>query len=159
MLTLKKVDAQNIHEILALSVKEEQKPFVAENTESILEAYTTITAGKVALPFGIYEEEQPVGFVMFGYDGTGEEGEPAALAGNYAIWRFMIDRHWQGRGLGRKALEAALAFVRSKPCGEADYCLLSYEPENTVAKALYHSFGFREIGEMDGDEIVAALRL
>ena len=28
-----------------------------------------------------------------------------------------------------------------------------YEPENTVSKALYHSFGFRENGEMDGDEI------
>ena len=34
-----------------------------------------------------------------------------------------------------------------------------YEPENTVSKALYHSFGFRENGEMDGDEIVAVLKL
>ena len=33
------------------------------------------------------------------------------------------------------------------------------EPENEVAKKLYRSFGFEENGEMDGDEIVAVLKL
>lgn len=47
----------------------------------------------------------------------------------------------------------------SGSCGEAQYCWLSYEPENTAAKKLYHSFGFRETGEMDEGEIIAVLGL
>jgi diamine N-acetyltransferase len=44
-------------------------------------------------------------------------------------------------------------------CGEAEYCWLSYEPENKVAKALYESFGFTETGDKDGDELIAVLKL
>ncbi|MGM9588059.1 MAG: hypothetical protein ACI3VA_11325 [Candidatus Limivicinus sp.] len=50
-------------------------------------------------------------------------------------------------------------YIRAFPCGPADCCWLSYEPENTAAKTLYHRFGFRENGETDGDEIVAVLPL
>ena len=50
-------------------------------------------------------------------------------------------------------------FIRTQPCGEAQYCWLSYEPENAVARELYHSFGFRETGEMDGEEVVAVMEL
>ncbi len=55
MVELRKVDAENIWEIVKLSVREDQVPFVASNTVSILEAYVAVTAGQVALPFGIYE--------------------------------------------------------------------------------------------------------
>ncbi len=50
---LRKVDSENIWKIVKLSVFDEQKGFVATNTESILEAYVTITAGGTALPFVI----------------------------------------------------------------------------------------------------------
>ncbi len=40
-----------------------------------------------------------------------------------------------------------------------DYCWLSYEPENEVARQLYSSFGFVETGEMDGEEVIAILKL
>ena len=63
---LRKVDKTNIWKIIKLSVEKEQKEFVATNTESILEAYTTITSGGVALPFGIYNDDVLIGFVMFG---------------------------------------------------------------------------------------------
>ena len=64
-----------------------------------------------------------------------------------------------GRGLGKAALAAALAYIRTFPCGRAKRCWLSYEPENAAARALYRSFGFRETGEMDGDEVIAVLPL
>ena len=35
----------------------------------------------------------------------------------------------------------------------------SYEPDNKIAKELYHSFGFVENGDMDGDEVIAILKL
>ena len=157
MVELRKVDAKNIWEIVKLSVREDQMPFVASNTVSILEAYVSVTAGQVALPFGIYEGGLPVGFLMLSYDWRDEEEKPPAVsAGNYCIWRFMIDRHSQGRGLGRQALAAALDYMEeSRPCGDAEACWLSYEPENTVARALYYAAGFRENGEKCGDETVA----
>ncbi|MGN1148045.1 MAG: GNAT family N-acetyltransferase [Lachnospiraceae bacterium] len=156
---LRKVDKTNIWKIVQLSVEEEQSDFVATNTESILEAYTTITSGDVALPFGIYDDDIPVGFVMFGYGTTGDEDEPAVAVDNYCIWRFMIDKAYQHQGLGRKALLLSLDYLRSFPCGHADYCWLSYEPENEAAKALYRSVGFMENGEVCGEEIVAVLKL
>lgn len=71
----------------------------------------------------------------------------------------MIDRQHQGKGYGTEAVRLALDFIRTYPCGSAEYCWLSYEPENDVARKLYNSFGFRETGEMDEGEVVAALRL
>lgn len=159
MVELRKVDSNNIWKIIKLSVNDNQLNFVATNTESILEAYTTITAGGVALPFGIYDNDTLVGFVMFGYDTNGDNDEPDIAAGNYCIWRFMIDKTYQGQGLGKKALQASIEYLRSGPCGRAKYCWLSYEPENVVAKTLYNSMGFFENGEMCGEEIVAILQL
>ena len=63
------------------------------------------------------------------------------------------------RGYGRQTVALALDFIKTYPCGKAEYCWLSYEPENTVAKRLYESFGFAETGDMDGEEIIAILRL
>ena len=159
MIELRKVDDQNVWEIIKLSVNEEQKNFVASNTVSIIEAFTTITSGGVALPFGIYDDDCLVGFVMFGYGSNGDEGEPTIAKSNYCIWRFMIDKKYQQQGLGRKALSASLQYLKSMPCGKADYCWLSYEPDNIVAKKLYSSEGFHENGEMCGDEIVSVLKL
>ena len=53
----------------------------------------------------------------------------------------------------------AEAYVTMINGGQAELCWISYEPENEVAKKLYASFGFEETGEMDGDEIVAVLKL
>lgn len=159
-LSLRPVNHENLWELTALKVYPSQEDFVASNTVSILEAYTAVSTGKVALPFGIYDGDTPVGFLMLGYDTLdwGEE-EPEIAAGNYCLWRFMIDARYQGRGYGRAALEQALCTVRALPCGPARYCWTSYEPENSAAKRLYESFGFRENGQWDGDERIAVLAL
>lgn len=156
---LRKVDSKNIWEIIKLSVNDEQSDFVATNTESILEAYTAVTSSIVALPFGIYSQNTLVGFIMFGYDTIDDKDEPDIVAGNYCIWRFMIDKEYQKQGFGKKAMQVAIDYLRSWPCGKAEYCWLSYEPDNAGAKALYHWVGFVENGEMDGEEVVAVLKL
>ena len=71
----------------------------------------------------------------------------------------MIDRKYQNKGYGKEALGLALDFIKSLPCGKAEYCWLSYEPENDIARYLYRSFGFVETGEMDGEELIATLKL
>ena len=44
-------------------------------------------------------------------------------------------------------------------CGKAEFCRISCAPENEIAGKLYASPGFEETGGMDGDEIVAVLKL
>ncbi|MBQ9828170.1 MAG: GNAT family N-acetyltransferase [Lachnospiraceae bacterium] len=161
MIHLEKTDHRNVWDIIELRVFESQEEFVAPNDESLMEAYIAVTSEDAyAYPFGIYNDDTPVGFLMIGYNEAGiEENAPEALKNNYSLWRLMIDRNHQGKGYGREAVRLALEFIRTWPGGKAEYCALSYEPENTVAAKLYHSFGFEENGEMDGDEIVAVLKL
>ena len=160
MVRLETINGKNVWDALRLSVKEDQRTFVASNDVSIIEAYTAITANGYAFPFGIYDDEQLVGFLMIGFDKDDYwDDAPDIANGNYNLWRLMIDQKFQHRGYGKRAVELALEFVRTFPCGKADYCWLSYEPENVVAKELYASFGFAETGEKDGEELIAALKL
>ena len=165
MIHLEKIDPRNVWEILDLKVKKAQKSFVASNDISIVQAYAAIGTDCTAFPFAIYNDKRPVGFLMIGYneaalyDFDDDCKAPEILKNNYSLWRLMIDKRYQGRGYGREAIKLALEFIRTWPCGKAEYCELSYEPENEVAAKLYHSFGFAENGEMDGDEVVAVLKL
>ncbi|MDO4458893.1 MAG: GNAT family N-acetyltransferase [Clostridia bacterium] len=152
---LRKISQLNVWDILRLKVRNNQKCFVAPNDISIIEAFAVREDGFVAMPFGIYEDGMPVGFAMLGYGATGAPEEPAVAENGYCLWRFMIDERFQGKGLGRKAMNIILDYIRTFPCGKADHCWLSYEPENTGAKALYNKMGFIENGEMCGGEIVA----
>ena len=160
MLRLERVNGKNVWELLKLQVSDGQKSFVAANDISIIEAYTAITGNGYAFPFGIYDGETPVGFLMIGFDIDDYwEDAPEIAKGNYNLWRLMIDKKYQGKGYGKEAVKLALDYIRTKPCGEAGYCWLSYEPENKVAADLYRSFDFEETGEMDGEELIAVLKL
>lgn len=160
MLRLEKIHGQNVWDILRLKVAENQKHFVSSNDRSIIEAYTTIAGNGYAFPFGIYDDDTPVGFLMIGF-GTDDywDDAPPVATGNYNLWRLMIDEKYQNKGYGRTAVKLALDFINTFPCGRAEYCWLSYEPENEVARRLYHSFGFEETGEKDCDELIAVLKL
>ena len=160
MLKLKKINTNNVAEILKLEVFDNQKSFVATNNSSIIEAYIAITENNDVFTFGIYKDDIPIGFLMIGYDvNSDEEGAPKIAKENYNIWRLMIDKKFQGKGFGKKAMNLALEFVNTFSCGTARYCWLSYESENDLARQLYKSVGFVEISEKDGDEIVAILEL
>ena len=169
-ITLEKITYKNyIKVIWGLSVSRKQKHFVASNNNSLAEAYVAITNGGVALPFAICKNNKPIGFLMIGYganddDYEGEDPEFIKMAKkSYSIWRFMIDKRYQRKGYGRKAMQLALDYIRTFPCGKADTCWLSYEPENEVAKKLYASFGFIEQPQFyngkENEEIPAILKL
>lgn len=160
MLRLEPVNGRNVWPIVNLNVREDQKGFVATNSESIIEAYIAEKFNGHAYPFGIFDDDTPVGFLMIGY-GVDDywTDAPRIAEGNYNLWRLMIDEKYQRMGYGRQAIRLALDFIHTYPCGEAECCYLSYEPENAVAKKLYNAMGFRETGEQDGEEIIAALKL
>lgn len=113
----------------------------------------------MALPFGLYQGEDLIGFAMIGYGASGGDDEPAVVNESYSIWRFMIDEKFQGKGIGKAGMQAILDYIQTMPCGDAKYCWLSYEEENVVARKLYASFGFQETGEICCDEIVSVKTL
>ena len=103
-----------------------------------------------------------VGFLMLAYD-YGEvcddKNAPEISKNNYFFWRLMIDKEYQGKGYGREAVRLALDYIRTFPHGKADYCWICYDRENTVARKLYLSFGFEEIGEDAEGDIDAVMKL
>ena len=164
MMHLEKIDAKTLWDVVCLELEEEQKEFVPSNEISIAQAYTAIGTDCSVFPFGIYDDEENVGFLMIAFNlSTLYELEggyiPEVLKNNYCLWRLMIDKDYQKRGYGREAVKLALEFIRTWPCGKAEYCALSSEPWNEAAKKLYASFGFVENGDVDGDEVVAVLKL
>lgn len=65
------------------------------------------------------------------------------------IWldRFLIDHHFQGKGLGKKMLQALIEHLNK--IYNCDRIYLSLYEDNQVALALYQKFGFEFNGELD----------
>ena len=143
-ITLTPIDDANREAVLALSVREDQ-PFIAPNDRSLAQAAETNAEHPgVALPFAIHAGGLLVGFCMFAFDPEAEDPED-----RYWLWRFMIDQNEQGKGFGQAALAEILRYFRENG---ADRLYLSTKPENEVGLHIYHKFGFRETGVIDGGE-------
>ncbi|MFW5473041.1 GNAT family N-acetyltransferase [Knoellia sp. CPCC 206450] len=96
---------------------------------------------------GIHEGDTVVGHVMWGLDDDG----------SHWIGGVIIDRSAQGRGLGRAAMEALIAWLREQPGHWVTR--LTHHPDNVAAARLYADLGFTPTGETDEDgEIVLELR-
>ncbi len=86
------------------------------------------------------EGEALVGYVQFGEVGIPEtDGRP----GDQELQRLYVEIAAQGRGLGRRLLNAALGHPR---LAEARRVFLQVWAENERAVGLYESVGFRTIG-------------
>lgn len=166
-LHLEKNTYLNWHDVEDLRVTREQKQFLPDNMESLAYAGIVRESGFQVFTFSIYKGEKPVGFAMIGYDIPYEPDDDLNIKywftrSCYLIWRFMIDKRYQGRGYGREAMKLILDFIKTGPCRKAEYAWLCYAPENTVARRLYASLGFEEVPEAynpEDDEILAVLKL
>jgi diamine N-acetyltransferase len=142
-ITLKDIDRENFGRCVKLEVREDQKNFVAPNVYSIAQSKVEPTYRVQA----VYDGEELVGFCMYGWD---EE------EGCHCLARLMIDRNQQGKGYGRAATEAVIERLRTEPgCRQV---LLSVNPANAPAQALYVSLGFVKTGEVSHGEEVMRLR-
>ncbi|WP_337099428.1 GNAT family N-acetyltransferase [Paenibacillus sp. YIM B09110] len=158
MITLRKITLDNRRAIFNLDVTEDQRRFVASNLSSVASCYVLATNGGHPFPFAIYEDEEPVGFVMITYQITGYE-LPTFADDSYCILRLMIDKQHQNKSYGREAMHKILEFIRTFPAGPARYCWISYKADNLPANKLYESFGFRDSGEIINDELITVLSL
>lgn len=147
MIQLKKITEENFLDAFALNLAPGQERFVSHPIRSLAQAYVY---REQCQPFGIYEGETMVGYLMVLYDHDIPE---------YDIWHMMIDAAYQGRGYGRAALDCALEYIEGKPFGASDRVTLTCNRENTQALKLYRSKGFAETGAVDGDEVELSLTL
>lgn len=153
-----KITNENFKKCIDLSPGEDNYKFVAPNDISLAQAYVAIANDTcIPLPFGIYDEDVIVGFIMMSYiraDQDEDLDEPI-----YEIWRFMIGEDYQDKGYGKKSLAMAIDYIKTKPCGEATKCYLSYVPGNEKAQGLYKAVGFEETGEFDGGEVIMSVEI
>ena len=142
--TLRAVDQHNYEQICDLEVFEEQEDYVASNLWSLVQASYNPTCTARA----IYDQELPVGLFLWS----------AETPRKVSIWRFMVDKQHQKRGIGREALGLLLEELRQiDGLARIEIC---YHPTNPVAGEFYASFGFAETGmDEDGEDMLAVIEL
>ena len=139
--TLKCITEDNFLDAFHLKLRKDQEEFVSHPIRSLAQAYVYRNQCQ---PFGIYQDEEMVGYVMVIYDYDVPE---------YDIWHMMIDGARQGRGYGKEALKRVLEYIGTKPFGESNRVVLTCNQQNIPGLRLYRSLGFQETGNVDEDEI------
>lgn len=134
MIEFKKIDKDNYMECISLKLREDQKDFVADNAQSLLDAH--YLEGIKTL--GIYHEETMVGFILYDYD--------IELQG-WSISRFMIGDKYQGKGLGKASLKLFLETIAPTFENKPLYACISIHNENTIR--LFEQFDFKFVEEIE----------
>ena len=133
------VNAENWYECCLLEIANEQRNYIEPNAISIAQSKFEQTLR----PYVIYFEEKVVGFLMF--NSVKEELD------GYWIYRIMIDKHFQGKGIGKAATKLMISEIAKLP--NAQKIIVGYHPENKGAHNLYRSMGFEDHGNRFGKEM------
>lgn len=89
---------------------------------------------------------EPVGFIVL---------SKWLAIGNAYSWSYFIDKEQQGKGYGKQAAKLAVHILKT---ANPNMCIkLATEANNTKAQKLYSSLGFKQLSEMDGDDLVFGL--
>ena len=76
MIHLEPVTQNNIEELMGLTVRKDQESYVSTVAESLAQAYVY---SDNAYPFGVYEDDTLVGFIMMGYSDWATTEIPASV--------------------------------------------------------------------------------
>ena len=147
MINLKVINEDNFLDAFQLKLADGQEKYVSNPIRSLAQAYVY---RKQCQPFGIYDGDEMVGYVMVIYDYDIPE---------YDIWHMMIDEKHQGKGYGKAAMQKCLEYIARKPFGNSGKVVLTCHNQNAAALSLYRKFGFKETGNSDDEEIELALNL
>ena len=139
--TLQPINEHNFLDAFHLELAPGQEAFVSSPIRSLAQAYVYRNQ---CTPFGIYDGDTMVGYVMVIYDYDVPE---------YDVWHLMIDAQYQHRGFGRAAMEQVLAYIAAKPFGDSPRVAMTCHERNTAALRLYESLGFSPTGMRDGAEV------
>ncbi len=147
MIALREITEKNYIDAFNLKLGEGQEKYVSHPVRSLAQAYVY---REQCQPFGIYHEDEMVGYVMVIYDHDVPE---------YDIWHMMIDASGQGKGYGKAALRLVMDYIKTKPFGSSDRVALTCNKDNSAALELYRKMGFEETGVEDEDEIELSMSI
>ena len=139
--TLRPINEHNFLDAFHLELAPGQEACVSSPIRSLAQAYVYRNQ---CTPFGIYDGDIMVGYVMVIYDYDVPE---------YDVWHLMIDARYQHRGFGRAAMEQVLANIAVKPFGDSPRVAMTCHQDNTAALRLYESLGFAPTGTRDEAEV------
>lgn len=148
--TLREITAHTVRAVTDLAVSPPQRRFVASNAVSLAQALFATEAWYRA----IYVGEDLAGFVML-YDESLRTPPPDNA--QVGVWRFMVDARFQGRGVGRTAMQQIVEHVRAKHRFRS--LEVSYVPGAGCPEQFYLGLGFRHTGRVDEGEVVLELLL
>lgn len=142
MILLKEITRENFWDAVSLEVAPEQSEFVTSNAVSIAQSKVQ----PECIPLAVYEDDLMVGFVMYCVDEDDSE---------YWIYRMMIDKNYQSKGYGKKAMELLLDKIKEDK--SRNKIFLGVHKESVSAVNLYESFGFRFNDQVFGSECIMRL--
>ncbi|WP_261133979.1 GNAT family N-acetyltransferase [Bacillus sp. Marseille-Q3570] len=120
---LVELNEENWYECCKLEVSSDQEEFIESNAISIAQSKYEPTLK----PYAIYFEEKVVGFLM--YNSVQEELD------GYWVYRIMVDKEFQGKGIGKLATKLMISEIAELP--NAKKVVVGYHPENSGALRLY----------------------
>ena len=142
MITIKQIDTENFWDIISLSLEKEQEELIVSNAVSIAQAYVQ----PECIPLAIYDNEIPIGFVMYCIDR--DDGE-------YWIYRLMVDKSYQNKGYGRQGMKQVVEIIKQDNTHHKIY--LGVHLNGGASVHLYKSMGFVFNGQVFGKEHIMVL--
>ena len=139
MIRLTEIAEENWLEAASLSVKEEQKAFLAPAAGIIARGYVYRNCGGRVIV--IQNDDVIVGLALV--------REFTDIPLGYDLQQFMIDERYQGRGYGSAALRLILDELRAE--AHYDHVEVCVKKADTEAIRLYEKHGFTDSGYMDED--------
>lgn len=144
-LTLEKITSANWRETLGVRLAQGQSRFVAdyEPVALVILAKSYVRSGGMDWsPYAIRHQGDLVGLFALARSGAAFE-----------MYHFVIDRHFQSRGLGKRAATLILELAGADPVCEL--VRLTVHPENLAARRVYAACGFTDTGEyVDGEPVM-----
>ena len=151
--TLRELTDVNREAVLALRVTPEQERFVGGSVQNALADAAEYPQAK---PWyrAVYAGEEPIGFVMISWNC---EPQPPEIIGPWFLWKLLIDKRYQGRGYGSKAVRQVAELVRAEGAIEL---LTSFVPGDGGPAGFYERLGFVPTGDLDvNKEVILRLAL
>ena len=153
MIRFEKVTPDNFEDVINLKLRKDQIGFLENNLYSLAESKVF----DYLEPRAIYEEDDLIGFMLYYFQpegvvrqmGPGEGVHEIHSGGQDYIYfkRLMLDESWQGKGLGRASMTAALNYFHEE-YPTAGFVELMHYMDNDTGASLYESVGFLPTGEV-----------
>lgn len=141
-----KLNRNVANDMLGLSVKPEQQHLISSNPEWIIDALMNDDS----ISYGVYFEGEPIGLVSM-IDPRAADPEDNFQEDCLYVWRLMVDKNSQGKGLSIKILEFIKNYAQL--VGLRGISLTTMDKEAKNALNLYLNFGFFPTGRRLDKEI------